>query len=293
MSDKGWIVMDRAVQDHWLWEDRPFSKGQAWIDLLLLANHKDEKFPYKDGVIDGKRGCVYRSLSFLADRWDWSRDKVRRFLNQLESDSMVVANTSTHNTTITIVNYGKYQDFRTTNNTTNSTTNNTTKSQQTDSKPTASRQQAATYNNDNNVNNIGIGNNFTSLAEAVGAEAPLPNDRDLYQIVNAWNQIPHTVKITSIVPMTKRYDQLRAAMNIVGADGVMQAIQSVKESDWLAERGHVVFDQWIVPDRVQGLIEGTYQEKYDTQQKGGYTGELGIDWEAVEKYQRELSKVSE
>lgn len=139
--NKGYVSIHREIVDHWVWEDRPFSYGQAWIDLILLANHKTEKFPYKGGIIEGQRGTVYRSLSFLADRWGWSRDKVRRFIRLLECDGMVRVNTTTHNTTVTLVNYGKFQDQVTTNR------------QQIDSKPTANRQQAATYNNSNNSNN--------------------------------------------------------------------------------------------------------------------------------------------
>jgi len=39
---KGWISVYRSIQGHWLWEDRPFARGQAWIDLLLQANYKDK-----------------------------------------------------------------------------------------------------------------------------------------------------------------------------------------------------------------------------------------------------------
>ena len=30
----GWVKVHENLNDHWLWEDRPFAKGQAWIDLL-------------------------------------------------------------------------------------------------------------------------------------------------------------------------------------------------------------------------------------------------------------------
>jgi hypothetical protein len=46
---RGWICLHRQIQDHWLWEDRPFSRGQAWIDLLMLANHEDKKMIF-DGI---------------------------------------------------------------------------------------------------------------------------------------------------------------------------------------------------------------------------------------------------
>ena len=73
-----------------------------------------------------KRGDVDRSISSLADRWGWSRQKVRRFLNQLVDDGMVQVNATTNDTTITIVKYGDFQNKRTTNDTTNDTTDVTT-----------------------------------------------------------------------------------------------------------------------------------------------------------------------
>ncbi len=134
----GYVKIYREIFDNWIWEDKPFSKGQAWIDLILLAKFKDEKFAFKDSVVEGKRGTVYKSISNLADRWGWSRDKVRRFLRQLESDGSVQLKPTVHNTSITVINYSIYQDVLAADNTTNR--------QQTDRTPPANRQNAATYN---------------------------------------------------------------------------------------------------------------------------------------------------
>ena len=35
----GWISIHRKIQDNLIWNDKPFNRGAAWIDLLLLANH--------------------------------------------------------------------------------------------------------------------------------------------------------------------------------------------------------------------------------------------------------------
>lgn len=112
----GFIKLDRQLMEHWLWEDEPFSKGQAWIDLLFLATHKSEKFLSGNTLIDGKRGNVYRSKTWLANRWGWSRKKVSNFLNMLAKDGMVVVSSirmgTVNGTVISIVNYGKFQDVR-------------------------------------------------------------------------------------------------------------------------------------------------------------------------------------
>lgn len=111
----GYFKIDRSLFDHYLWDDKPFSKGQAWIDLIGLANYEDSKAAYKGQIIQCKRGTVYRSISYLANRWGWSRDKTRRFLHLLESDGMLFINTTANNTTLTLVNYGKFQDVPTVN----------------------------------------------------------------------------------------------------------------------------------------------------------------------------------
>lgn len=126
----GWIKLDRSITEHFLWEDKPFSKGQAWVDLLLLANHKDHKIMYKDEVVKCKRGEVNRSIVWLAERWGWTRQKVRRFLNVLESDGMCRLDVTVHRTVITIENWAKYQDAH--------TVGVTTSGQQVDSKWTVS-----------------------------------------------------------------------------------------------------------------------------------------------------------
>lgn len=139
---KGWIKISRKIQEHWLWDEKPFSKGQAWIDLLMLANHETKKMAHKGEIITCERGTVNLSISFLAERWGWSRDKTRHFLKLLESDGMVTVNATTHRTTITIEKYALYNDSP------------TTKRQQADSKSTASRQPADTTKNDKNDKNI-------------------------------------------------------------------------------------------------------------------------------------------
>lgn len=90
---ESWIKVFRNIEKSWLWEEKPFSKGQAWIDLLLLAKFRDESFISRRGnLVEGKRGNVYKSISSLADRWGWSRKKVDHFFNQLEADNMIKVN---------------------------------------------------------------------------------------------------------------------------------------------------------------------------------------------------------
>ena len=56
-TSKGYVPVYRSIQDHWLWtatKKQPFGKGQAWIDLLLLANHSDHKFLLGNEIIEAE-----------------------------------------------------------------------------------------------------------------------------------------------------------------------------------------------------------------------------------------------
>lgn len=127
--DNGWIKLHRTLQAHWIWNsNEPFDKRSAWIDLLMLANFTDLKVMRNGKLKQRRRGEVNTSIQWLAKRWKWDRRKVNRFLMALESDSMVSVNSTRDGTTITIENYGVWQDVCTTDATTDGTTDGTTDS---------------------------------------------------------------------------------------------------------------------------------------------------------------------
>lgn len=105
----GWIKLHRRIAENPLWRCEQFSRGQAWVDLLLLANF-NKSFFYKRGVkIDVNRGQVARSEVELSDRWRWSRTKVRSFLNDLEKEQQIIQHKNNVCLLVTIVNYDLYQ----------------------------------------------------------------------------------------------------------------------------------------------------------------------------------------
>lgn len=108
--DKGWIKLSRQIQDHWIWNDS--EKLKAWLDLLMLANIESKKCAMREGLVTIRRGQYVTSIGKLADRWKWSKEKVRRFMNILERDGMITRKSDAFKTTITIVNYGKFQGER-------------------------------------------------------------------------------------------------------------------------------------------------------------------------------------
>lgn len=109
-KDKGFIALYRNILDHWLWDDKPFSRGQAWIDLLLTVNHADKKIMFNGELTTIKRGQTITSIRQLCDRWGWSNNKVTRFLKMLESEQMLTRKSDSKKTAITIDNYSFWQD---------------------------------------------------------------------------------------------------------------------------------------------------------------------------------------
>jgi hypothetical protein len=141
MTHKGWMPIYRRLQDHWLWQDKPFAKGQAWLDLLLLASHNDKEFLFGNQIVKNEVGSFITSELKLAERWGWGRKKVRLFLELLQNEQMIAKKGDNRKTTITIVNYSIYADYE------------IAKEQQKNIKGTSEEHQRNTINNDNNYNN--------------------------------------------------------------------------------------------------------------------------------------------
>jgi DNA replication protein DnaD len=145
MGDKreeGWIAVNRSLCSHWLWEAEPFTKGQAWIDLLLNANHAPAKFYLKGALITLERGEQARSQVTLASQWKWSRNKVKRFLKVLEDDQMIAMQTNQQTSIISICNYSGFQG--------NDKSSGASKNHQTDIRRTSDESQTTRTNNVNN-----------------------------------------------------------------------------------------------------------------------------------------------
>lgn len=107
--ENSWIRLHRKLMDDPLYFAEPFTKMQAWIDLLLLANFADRVTFIRGIRLDVKRGMAAYSLDWFAGRWRWDRKKVARFLHMLTLDRKVTLQKTNVVTCISIINYDKYQ----------------------------------------------------------------------------------------------------------------------------------------------------------------------------------------
>lgn len=108
MSNSNWIKLNRKLLKNPYWLKKPYSKGQAIVDLLLIA--------------DFKNGTFSHSYSFFAKRWGWSNSSVVfKFFKSLEKHKFIQkignsngntngnGNGNTNGNAYLIVNYGTYQ----------------------------------------------------------------------------------------------------------------------------------------------------------------------------------------
>lgn len=137
-----WIKLNRDIQNHWIYkEKRKFSKYEAWIDLIMMANHEEHKFIFGGELIKVRRGEIITSEIKLMEKFRWSKSKLRLFLELLEKDEMIEKKTTSKRTSVFIKNYNKFQD------------KSTEERPLTDHRQTDDRLQKDTNKNDKNVKN--------------------------------------------------------------------------------------------------------------------------------------------
>lgn len=107
---EGWIKLHRQIQKHWLYQEkRTFSKYEAWLDIVMMANHQDNRFVLGNEVLQVERGSFVTSELKLMDHWRWSKTKLRNFLSLLENEGMIAKISDNKKTTIKVLNYSAYQ----------------------------------------------------------------------------------------------------------------------------------------------------------------------------------------
>ena len=151
---EGWLKLYRSIQNHWLWEDKPFSRGQAFVDLLLMANHKDNKILFNGELIEIKRGSRITSLRQLSDAWGWSTTKVKKFLELLEKENMITVKSDNKKTLVTIENYGVYQEVGNTEETQEKQQSNTEVTQKKNKKNSKEIQKKTNKNDKEYIKNV-------------------------------------------------------------------------------------------------------------------------------------------
>ena len=240
MVKQGWVAIYRQIQDHWLWDEKPFSKAQAWIDMLLLANHDDNKFLLGNELVEVKCGSFISSIEKLKHRWGWSNTKVVSFLKLLESDKMVIKKSDTKKTVITIVNYGDYAVY------------DKTKTMQKRYENDTETMQKHTNNNDNNVN----------------------NDNNYLYIKDIYNEI--CVSLPKLTVLSdKRKQAIKARLNKYSIDQIKEVFVKAEASEFLKggnNRNWIANFDWLMKDaNIAKVLDGNYDNKTSYASGASYT----------------------
>ena len=183
--NKGWISLHRQVLDNPLFtRSRKYSNFEAWIWLLLRANHSEAKVLIGANLIKVKKGQMITSQKKLSMQFKWGNSRLRNFLKLLQNEKMILIETTSQLTNITICNYERYQE------------NQITNKLKTNNEQTASKLRVNTNNNDiNNVNNVNkktleermIEFNNKTTAEAL-KRTPSPHPDLVRAFCNYWTE---------------------------------------------------------------------------------------------------------
>jgi hypothetical protein len=108
----GFFAIDRGVWEHPMFAREKFSEREAWIWLISSAAWEPIRIRVGRASFDLARGQCAFALRFLAEKWQWSEPRVRRFLKRLTDDAAVLVLATREATLITICNYDEYQASR-------------------------------------------------------------------------------------------------------------------------------------------------------------------------------------
>lgn len=107
MAEKGWIKLHRKITESWIHESPEMFF--YWVDLLLMVNHKERKYPIYKKVVTIHAGQTLTSLRKLSARWRISKDTVKTILTTFRDEGMIAFENKYNGTVITVLKYAEYQ----------------------------------------------------------------------------------------------------------------------------------------------------------------------------------------
>lgn len=105
----GVFAIARNIFDHEFFARENFTEREAWIWIIREAAWKDRRVRAGKSVVDLKRGQCAFSVRFMADAWGWSKSRVHRFLERLQSESMIGTDAGHGVMVLSVCNYDEYQ----------------------------------------------------------------------------------------------------------------------------------------------------------------------------------------
>lgn len=178
--NSNYFFVNRELLHSSRWLSEPFTRGQAWIDLFGLAQHSKGYFRVRGIKIEVERGQLAYSQVTLAKRWKWSRNKVRRYLKELEKDKDMKQQNNEVTTIITILKYNDWQA--------NDTAEGQQTIQQKDSRRTANDTHTKNDKNDKNVKKEEINTLRDIKSRHKSPTSKKPTNPDIKKFIDWWYQ---------------------------------------------------------------------------------------------------------
>ena len=285
----GWIKLHRQIQECFLWRIKePFDKRSAWIDLLLLMEHQNKNLMIDGKIETIKRGSYMLSIEKLCDRWMWSRNKVKRYLDVLEREHMIVTRRTNKGTLVSVVNYCIYQ--------------NQDKQGEPPNEPTvelaleppdglpgepADELQIKNIRNKEDKN-IYIVSNDT-----------ICQTQDVRRVVDKWNELEKygIASIKKLTSSSNRYRMLNARIKQFSLDDVLTAIENIKDSSFLQGKSDsrrpwvITFDWFVKPNNFPKVLEGQYSDKNDGKNRSDQKSVTDMQLESLAERQKQSVQI--
>ena len=285
----GWIKLHRQIQECFLWRIKePFDKRSAWIDLLLLMEHQNKNLMIDGKIETIKRGSYMLSIEKLCDRWMWSRNKVKRYLDVLEREHMIVTRRTNKGTLVSVVNYCIYQ--------------NQDKQGEPPNEPPLEPTDELSLEpaleppdglpDEPQIKNI---RNKEDKNIYIVSNDTICQTQDVRRVVDKWNELEKygIASIKKLTSSSNRYRMLNARIKQFSLDDVLTAIENIKDSSFLQGKSDsrrpwvITFDWFVKPNNFPKVLEGQYSDKKDGQNRSDQKSVTDMQLESLAERQKQ------
>lgn len=289
----GWIKLHRQIQECFLWRIKePFDKRSAWIDLLLLMEHQNKNLMIDGKIETIKRGSYMLSIEKLCDRWMWSRNKVKRYLDVLEREHMIVTRRTNKGTLVSVVNYCVYQ---------NQDKQVEPPLEPTDELALEPALELALEPPDGLPDEPQIKNirNKEDKNIYIVSNDTICQTQDVRRVVDKWNELEKygIASIKKLTSSSNRYRMLNARIKQFSLDDVLTAIENIKDSSFLQGKSDsrrpwvITFDWFVKPNNFPKVLEGQYSDKKDGQNRSDQKSVTDMQLESLAERQKQSVQI--
>lgn len=244
MNEKRWIKLYGKLQEKGYYKKSAYV--HLWLHLLLKANWKKTEFMWNNKIIIIKEGQIVTGRKELSKETGIPESTIERILEMLENEHQIGQQKTTKYRLITILNWKDYQE--------------------TDSKRTASGQQADTYKSiKNNKKNTNTASFLLTRKEAPQEEemVVVPTDEEGNELrTSSWKKArkPKEAKISESMAHLLQWSEERRGGKFAHSKRQIEAFLAMKAIE-------------IKPDRAKA--------RWEEMEKDKFWREKGFDWQNV------------